>query len=231
MTADQREPDRTESSVTESGARGGQPSQTGARASGMQSRESASRSAAEERERDVPTSREVGTEGRRGSGRRRPFGLSSFGTLGNPFAMMQQLQSEMDQLFQDFSTGLGRRDVSTARSPQPGVQAWTPEVDVFRRGDELVVRADLPGIARENVSVDLEDDVLTIRGERRHESEEEREGVYWSERSFGSFERMIPLPEGVNESEAEASFKDGVLEITMPAPKEESPRKRRIEIR
>jgi HSP20 family protein len=107
---------------------------------------------------------------------------------------------------------------------------WTPEVEVFHRDNELVVRADLPGLSREDIKVDVTDDRITIQGERKSEHEDKREGLYRTERSYGSFARVIPLPEGTITDQAKATFKDGVLEITMPAPPEQVRRGRRLDI-
>jgi HSP20 family protein len=96
--------------------------------------------------------------------------------------------------------------------------------------DELVVRVDLPGMKKEDVCVDVTDNNITISGERQAEQETERGGVYRSERSYGSFCRTIPLPEGAITDQAKATFKDGVLEIRMPAPPEQVTRGRRLEI-
>ena len=93
-----------------------------------------------------------------------------------------------------------------------------------------MVRADLPGMRRDDVQVDVDNDVLTIAGERRQENEENREGVFRSERSYGQFYRAIPLPENVDTSKVKASFNDGVLEVTAPLPKEEQRRSTRIAI-
>jgi HSP20 family protein len=101
---------------------------------------------------------------------------------------------------------------------------------VFHRSNEFVVRADLPGLSKDDVKVDVTDDRITIQGERKREHEEEREGVYRSERTYGSFSRVIPVPEGTITDQAKATFKDGVLEIVMPAPPEQVRRGRRLEI-
>ena len=103
---------------------------------------------------------------------------------------------------------------------------------MLKRGNELVVRADLPGLKKEDISIDVADNVLTIHGERREESREEREGYYWHERRAGSFYRSIPLPEGSDTEHARARFSDGVLEVSVPTPREEeeSSRGRRIRI-
>jgi HSP20 family protein len=108
---------------------------------------------------------------------------------------------------------------------------FTPQVELFQRGDELVVRADLPGLSPEEVQVEVEDGVLVISGERRNEMEDRREGFFHSERRYGAFQRAIPLPEQVNEEQVRAAFRDGVLEVTVPMPQpEQRPRGRRVQI-
>jgi HSP20 family protein len=107
---------------------------------------------------------------------------------------------------------------------------WVPQIEIFERKGELCVRADLPGMTKDNIDVEITGNTLVLRGERRSEHEEEEEqGYYRTERSYGSFYRTIPLPEGIDAENAEASFRNGVLEITMPAP--ERGERRRLEIR
>jgi HSP20 family protein len=130
---------------------------------------------------------------------------------------------QMDRFFNSF--GLG-----TAGNRIGDWDIWSPEVETFQRGNELVVRADLPGMSKDQINVEVTDDAVVIQGERREESEDEREGFYRSERRYGSFYRTIPLPEGAIAENAKATFKDGVLEITMPTPPREVSRGRRIEI-
>jgi HSP20 family protein len=107
---------------------------------------------------------------------------------------------------------------------------WSPQIEAFQRGDQFVVRADLPGLKKEDVNIELTEDSLVIQGERRDQREEEREGYYRSERSYGSFYRTVPLPEGAITESAKANFNDGVLEITVQAPPREVSHRRRIEI-
>lgn len=107
---------------------------------------------------------------------------------------------------------------------------WSPQIETFQRGNEFVVRADLPGLEKDDVKVDITDDSITIEGERREEHEEDREGYYRSERSYGSFCRVVPLPEGAITDSAKANFNNGVLEIVVQAPPREVSRGRRIEI-
>ena len=107
--------------------------------------------------------------------------------------------------------------------------AWTPTVEMFEREGQLVIRADLPGLNKDDVQVELRDDAIVIRGERQDERREEREGFFSTERVYGTFYREIPLPQGVDPDEATATFRDGVLEITMPIEESQS-RGRRLEI-
>ena len=148
-----------------------------------------------------------------------------FGWSGSPVRALQRFADEMDRMFDDFGFG-GRWNAPLWR--ETAAEAWAPEIDVFHRNNELTIRADLPGLKRDEVSVDITDDAITIHGERKREREEEREGVYRSERSYGSFYRVVPLPEGVMTEQAKANFRDGVLEITMPAPP--AAKGRRLEI-
>jgi HSP20 family protein len=159
---------------------------------------------------------------------------------GDPFTLMHRFADEMDRVFEDFGVGRGlmtgwpfggRRGLSP-RGAGLDLATWSPQVEVFQREDRLVIRADLPGLSKDDVQVEVTDDAVTIRGERRQEHEERREGYYHSERSYGSFYRSIPLPEGVAAEQADANFHDGVLEITMPAPPQrEASRGRRLEVK
>jgi HSP20 family protein len=167
------------------------------------------------------------------------------GAATDPFALMQRMAEDMDRLFDQFGfgrTGLGPVPSTSALlgpstrggSPLLGQGAsspWSPQVEVFRRGEQLVVRADVPGVNKDDLQVSVEDDVLTIRGERRDEQEEREEGFYRSERSYGEFFRAIPLPEGTDAGRCEARYEDGVLEVTLPVPKQEERKPRRIEVR
>jgi HSP20 family protein len=117
-----------------------------------------------------------------------------------------------------------------AQSPL-GRDLWSPQVEVFERGNNLVIRADLPGLSRDDVDVEIDDDTLIIRGERHSDIEDEQEGFYRSERSYGSFYRAIPLPDNIDVSACNATFKEGVLEITLQKPPQQQSRARRIDVR
>ena len=126
--------------------------------------------------------------------------------------------------------GLATRDAWPFRGGREGNSLWTPQIETFQRGNEFVVRADLPGLTKDDVKVDVTEDSITLQGERREEHEDDREGYYRSERTYGSFCRVIPLPEGAITDSAKAQFNNGVLEIVLQAPPKEVSRGRRLEI-
>lgn len=146
-----------------------------------------------------------------------------------PVEFMKRFGEEMDRLFGEFGFGRGWLTSNVERGFGQGL--WSPQVEMFERNGELIIRADLPGLTKDDVKVELTDDGLTIEGERRSEQKETREGFYRSERSYGKFYRRLPLPEGVKAEDANATFNNGVLEITMDAPKRTSSKTRRLEIR
>ena len=156
--------------------------------------------------------------------------------------MMRRMAEDMDRMFGNF--GFGRAGLGLSpffdtdidrdlwrRGSNPQQSSWAPQVETFRRGDQLVVRADLPGMKKEDVNVEVDDGVLTISGERCDEHEENGDDSYRSERTYGQFYRAIPLPEGVSDEQCDASFKDGVLEVTLPMPKEPERKAKKIQVR
>jgi HSP20 family protein len=142
-----------------------------------------------------------------------------------PLTVMKQFGEEMQRLFGDFGKGW-----SNSIGRELGLDVWTPQVEMFERKGELVVRADLPGLTKDDINVQVADGGITIEGERRGQREEKGEGFYHSERHYGKFYRRLPLPEGINPEEANATFRDGVLEITMEAPKRKDTKPRRLSI-
>lgn len=150
-----------------------------------------------------------------------------------PFAMMRQMSREMDQLMDSFfERGFGSllREAGSRDDDWESRTLWSPRIDVQQRNDAVVVRADLPGVRKEDVQVEVEDDALIISGQRREEREEggDDQGYRLVERSYGSFYRSVPLPQGANPDEIEATMRDGVLTVTLPVP--EAARPRRITI-
>jgi len=145
-----------------------------------------------------------------------------------PFSFMRRFAEEMDQLFEDFDF---RRDwLAPVFGSEFGAGIWSPQVEMLQRDGELIVRADLPGLTKDDVKVEITDNAITIEGERRGEKEEKHEGFYRSERSYGKFYRRLPIPEGVDVKDAEATFQNGVLEVKMKASKREQQKGRRLEI-
>jgi HSP20 family protein len=139
-----------------------------------------------------------------------------------PMSELNTLQTEMNRLFNTFFDEGGNGHGSQAP------RRWAPAVDLFEREDSLVLKADLPGLAEDDVQIEVRDNVLTISGERKAEFADKQNGYYRVERSFGRFARSLTLPDGVNAEAIAASFDNGVLEVTIPKPDERKPR--RIEI-
>ncbi len=141
----------------------------------------------------------------------------------DPFGEMLRMQSEVDRIF----SRLG----APAHPEMVGSVAWMPKIDVKSKGDDVTIHAELPGIDPADVDIDLSDNVLTIKGERKMEEEKEDEGWLIHESSFGSFERSVMLPEGVKPEDIKADYRDGVLEIHIPkALAEAKPKHTRIAI-
>lgn len=197
------------------------------------------RSQRSDRQRSI----ETGREPTRSSGLARRQSTSPvYGSSASPLGLMRRMAEDMDRIFQDFGFGTGGFGLAPAlgagldrelwrEASALDQTAWVPQVEMFRRSDKLVVRADLPGLKKEDVKVEVDDGTLIISGERSEEREENRDDFYRSERSYGQFYRAIPLPEGVTADQCEATFKDGVLEVTLPAPKEPERSARQIPVR
>lgn len=149
--------------------------------------------------------------------------------VATPFTFMRRFSEEMDHLFEDFGLGRGLLTpmLDKANLPQ---SAWYPQVEMFERGNQLVLRADLPGLTKDDVNVELSDHAITISGERKTDHEEKGEGFYRTERNYGKFFRHIPMPEGANAEDAKAKFNDGVLEVIVPTQKREPRKTRRLAI-
>jgi len=141
---------------------------------------------------------------------------------------MRQMQDQIDRAFGNLWTG--RSQPSWSPNTMQNRPGWSPALDVFQRGNDLVIRADVPGLSKDDITVDIGDEQVTIRGERRYDHEETRDGVFRSERSYGSFCRVVPLPEGAIADSAKATFDNGVLEVVLQAPSLEVRRGRRVPI-
>jgi HSP20 family protein len=140
-----------------------------------------------------------------------------------PVTELNTIQNEMNRLFNTFfdqPAPTGRGGAASRR--------WIPAMDLVETADHYVLRADLPGLADEDVNVQLEDNVLTISGERKAKHEQHEEGYYRIERAFGSFARSLTLPDGIDPDAVQAQFDRGVLEIRIPKPEQKKPRQVQI---
>jgi HSP20 family protein len=136
-----------------------------------------------------------------------------------PAREINSLQQEMNRLFNTFFE---------APAPGSGIRRWVPAMDLVETDDHFVLRADLPGLSREDVDLALDDNVLTLSGERKVEHEGRTGGYYRVERAAGSFSRSLTLPEGVEGDAITATFDKGVLEVRIPKP--EQPKRRKLQI-
>jgi HSP20 family protein len=149
------------------------------------------------------------------------FGLSPAEFFSaTPFSTMRRMSEEMERMFGQFFGG------QSSSRPAGG---WSPAIEVEERNGQLEVHAELPGLKPEDVKVEVTDDALVIRGERKYEQEHREGQMYRSERRYGEFYRSIPLPEGADPEQAKAQFRDGVLQVTLPIPQQAS-RRREIPI-
>jgi HSP20 family protein len=135
-------------------------------------------------------------------------------TSQDPFALLRQMTFELDRVFDDWpSFGwpmFARRGTEA--------MAWLPKMEVLEKENRLITRVDLPGMKKEDVTVEVTEGQLILSGERKRETEERKDNFYRTEREYGSFYRAVPLPEGVKVDEVKASFADGVLEVSVPLP-------------
>jgi HSP20 family protein len=141
-----------------------------------------------------------------------------------PARELGTLQNEMNRLFNTFF------DAPTGATGEAPLRRWMPAMDLLETEQDFVLRADLPGLSESDVNIELEDNVLTLSGERKAEHEAHKEGYYRVERSWGSFSRSLTLPEGVDPDAVQASFDRGVLEVRIPKPEVRKPRKVSISV-
>ena len=143
-----------------------------------------------------------------------------------PVGELNTIQNEMNRLFNTFFD----QPQSTGRSGGAGGERrWIPPMDLVETTDHYVLRADLPGVREDDVTVALEDNVLTIAGQRSAEHDPQQ-GYYRLERAFGAFSRSLTLPAGVNPDHVEARFEHGVLEVRIPKPEQKKPRQVQIQL-
>lgn len=147
----------------------------------------------------------------------------------SPLKELEDMRRDMDRLFEEFFVPgqRGRRGWPVA---QGGGGVIVPAIEMYDRGDEIVVRAEVPGITREDIDLTITEDTLTLKGEVRKEEEVKEEGYYTREIHYGSFARTISLPVAIHSEKVKASFKDGVLEILLPKKEEARHKEIKIEV-
>jgi HSP20 family protein len=139
-----------------------------------------------------------------------------------PFKEFERMRREMDRLWDSFFEGGLRRRVE-------GAEEWLPSLDVSETKNELVVKAEVPGMDPKDIDISLSDGMLTIKGEKKQEKEEKEADYHLVERSYGSFTRSVQLPKEVQSEKINASYKNGILKITLP--KSEEAKKKEIKIK
>lgn len=138
-----------------------------------------------------------------------------------PFRGISSLQEQFNRLFENrFSTGAEEQTLT----------AWTPAVDVYETENELVIKADLPQVSEKELDVRVENNMLTIRGERKFEQKVKEENYLRMERAYGSFSRSFSLPNTVNTEAVQAEYKEGVLTVTLPKRAESKPKQVKINV-
>jgi len=135
----------------------------------------------------------------------------------NPMRDMLNANGRADRFFNDFF--YPSRGMHLSRD-----WGWTPRVDIFEKEDAILLKAELPGVEKDNIVVDVKDGVLTLKGERSSDSEANEETYFRRERTFGSFERRFNLPDNVDPEKITADYKDGILEVGIPKPEEIIPK-------
>ena len=139
----------------------------------------------------------------------------------DPFRELGMLQDRMNRLFDDAGRGW-RADEPAATT------SWSPSVDIFETEGEIIVKAELPGLERKDIVLHLENNVLTLRGERKFEKETKEENYHRIERSYGNFNRSFSIPATVDEEKIRADYKDGVLNIALPKKEQAKPKQIKI---
>ncbi len=152
-------------------------------------------------------------------------------TKWNPFQEIALLSENLNKMFNRFfEEGLiaPRKSIFSDELLSQGV--WSPDVDIYENKDSIIVKADIPGVEKDKVKVEIKDNVLTIRGERKEERETKEHNVYRMERRYGEFVRSFALPQMVDASKIKAKYKDGTLEITLPKPEEVKGKEIKVEV-
>lgn len=142
-------------------------------------------------------------------------------TRWDPFRDLSVLQDRMNRMFEDAGRGW-RGDEAAATT------SWSPAVDIYETENEIIVQAELPGVDRKDISLNLEKNVLTLKGERRFEKETKQENYHRIERSYGAFSRSFSIPASVDDDRIRADYKDGILKIALPKKEQVKPKQIQI---
>jgi HSP20 family protein len=139
-----------------------------------------------------------------------------------PMPTLQSFQDDMNRLFNEFFRG------GTGEEAGWGARTWAPPVDIYETDDALVLTAELPGMSKDDVSVEIHQNTLILRGQRKHEAEVKEDRYHRVERAYGTFQRSFVLPTLVDQEHVQATYKDGVLELRLP--KSEAAKPKRVAI-
>jgi HSP20 family protein len=143
----------------------------------------------------------------------------------DPLRDLSGIQEKMNQLFEDtFSRTRGRDETL-------GKGMWTPAVDIYENEEAVVVKAEIPGVERDQISVETKDGILTLHGERKFEKEVKEENYHRIERAYGTFHRSFSLPSSIEQEKISAKFKDGVLEVTLPKKERAKPKQIKVDVK
>lgn len=133
-----------------------------------------------------------------------------------PVPELNRIRNQINRIFED--------PFSFVTAPTSFFEGWSPSLDIYEDNDQITVRTELPGLRKEDISITLQDDTLTISGERKQEQERKEGETYRSERYFGRFQRSVTLPHAVDPQKIQATYKDGVLTVTLPKSEEAKPK-------
>ncbi|MDQ1330847.1 MAG: hypothetical protein QG578_1112 [Thermodesulfobacteriota bacterium] len=136
----------------------------------------------------------------------------------DPFRGMATLQDRINRIFDDASYRSGDNE------DEINLCAWKPAVDIYDNADNIVINAELPGVEKKDVTVEIKDNIITLKGERSINKEVKEENYYRKERCFGTFQRSFTMPDAVGSDKVKANFKDGVLKVEIPKPEAKKPK-------
>ena len=142
----------------------------------------------------------------------------------DPFREISTLQERMNRLFSE----VARRSPVAEEEIIQG--AWIPPVDIFETGDSIVIKAELPGISKEDITLEVKENTLSIKGEKKFEKDVKEESYHRVERSYGAFQRAFALPSTVQQDKVKAKFRDGILEVTLPKAEETKPKQIKVDV-